>query len=316
MFTKLSPLPGESFWSQVPTHWLRDPRLRGVDKAVLGYLQTHEVGYRVTMEQLIAEMYEGKDALYASVGRLVDLAYLVRAQPRTEQGKFEAVDYTFGPAAFEATYVRNWGRRPAPADVPAGQTGSGFSGTGQPGTGQPGTGKGATKKIRVKRSGLVPPPTPAPVPPAGSVPEQRTGGGIDLSKNNQPPAPPASLAEQQTRMAALVEEVHAARHWPKASIRRVVADIVGEGAHPWPVIAAVMRRVAADPASQGAARLLHVPESWWAEPTGTPPAAAPRRRPWCGQCAPASRLTDTEPARPCPQCSPLVVGMADATVAG
>lgn len=109
MFTKLVALPGENFFTQVPTHWLRDPRASAGLKAVLSYWQSHAIGYRVTIEQTIAEMSEGRDAVYAYVREGIELGYLRKLQDRGARGRFGALEYTLGPAAYEQQYVRNWG---------------------------------------------------------------------------------------------------------------------------------------------------------------------------------------------------------------
>lgn len=118
MFTKVMHLPGENFFTSVPTHWLRDPRASRGLKAVLSYWQSHAIGYRVTIEQTIAEMAEGRDAIYASVKEAVDLGYLVRLQDRGARGRFGSTEYTLGPAAFEQQYVRNWGAQPDGTEGP------------------------------------------------------------------------------------------------------------------------------------------------------------------------------------------------------
>jgi hypothetical protein len=167
MFTKTEAFPGENFYTQVPTHWLRDPFLGAPAKAVLSYWQSHAIGYRVTIEQTIAEMAEGRDFVYAAVRDALDRGYLVRLQGRGGRGRFGSVEYTYGPAAFTQSYVRNWGRRPdgtegpvdaatvdqsaaappaapvdnsTPADVSAGGTAYGFAGSGRTGNGAAGYG--------------------------------------------------------------------------------------------------------------------------------------------------------------------------------
>lgn len=118
MFTKLVALPGENFFTQVPTHWLRDPRASAGLKAVLSYWQSHAIGYRVTIEQTIAEMAEGRDAIYATVREGIALGYLCKLQDRGTRGRFGAIEYTLGPAAYEQTYVRNWGPKPDGTEGP------------------------------------------------------------------------------------------------------------------------------------------------------------------------------------------------------
>lgn len=211
MFSKTERFPGEGFFTQVPTHWLRDPRASATLKAVLSYWQTHAVGYQVTIEQTIAEMREQKAAIYAAVKHGIELGYLERRQDRDARGRRKAVEYTFGPAAFEQQYVRNWGARPdgtegptddgdagaaaavddAPAEpeghVSAGGTGSRFSASGPSGSRKPGSRESDTKKINPQKNNSqeISSEEDQKTPPLSAVtsptrePEAKAGGDFD-----------------------------------------------------------------------------------------------------------------------------------------
>lgn len=203
MFTRTGRLPGEGFYSQIPNHWIRDHRLTAMEFKILCFWASHEVGYRVTIQQTIAEVKEGRDAIYNAVAGLVRHGYLIRSQGRHGEPvgrggktKFAQVDYELGPAAVEQTYERNWGRVPKPPkpqvephpetpeavddpSVSAGQTASGFSVTGSAVTGKP-----DTKKNKVLEDQQPPPPEAETPPPADSSPEHGGGGGAPPSEIN------------------------------------------------------------------------------------------------------------------------------------
>lgn len=297
MFTKMERFPGESFYTPVPTHWLRDPRIRGLDKAILGFLQTHAVGYRVTVEQVIAEMYESRDAIYAAVKRLVEHEYLVRAQARGGGGaqsrggstKFGQVDYTFGRAAFEQTYERNWG---PPEDVAAGGTASGFPVSGSAVTGSAVTGKPDTKYDQgLTDQGLedqTPPVPPARPARARRAPAPRTGGD-DHPPQPKPPPPDPDPDPLAAAAAAVAER----RAWSPRVVGEVMAEMV-EAGRPVDRVIAVMDRVAADPESQGPGRLRVVPDGWWHDPR-RPTSPTPPHPPWCGHCDEVTRTVQVTP---------------------
>lgn len=135
--------PPAANFAMVPNHWFRDPRLSGKAKGYMGYIATHAPGYKLTIKQMIAEMAEGKDAIYAGLAELVKYGYLLRVQQRGEDNQFGEVDYHFGPAAYAQQYERAWGAR---GDVSAGEAASGFSGCGFPGRGEPAPKKTTSKK--------------------------------------------------------------------------------------------------------------------------------------------------------------------------
>jgi hypothetical protein len=170
-------LPGENFYVKVPHHWLRDWRLTGNAKAVLGYWIGHDEAYEVTMIQTLAEFNEGERALYAAIELLISLGYVERYQEHHGGGRgkgFGQVRYDLGPAAFEQQYVRNWGasdpkdHRPrrdgtkAPAravgDVSAGPSASTFRGSTKRARTKGGTKKNNPSEEQPKEDQSNPPP--------------------------------------------------------------------------------------------------------------------------------------------------------------
>ncbi|HKU31081.1 MAG TPA: hypothetical protein VJQ60_11380 [Arthrobacter sp.] len=53
---------------------------------------THEAGWEITIESLVAKGPEGRDAIRASIKELEDAGYLLRERQKTD-GKFGAMDY-------------------------------------------------------------------------------------------------------------------------------------------------------------------------------------------------------------------------------
>lgn len=237
MFTRSGPLPGEGFYTPIPTHWMRDPRLPALGFRVLCFWVSHAVGYRVTVEQTVAEVKEGRDAVYKAVKILDELGYVRRSQARggggnsTQGGstKFGAVEYELGPAAFTQTYTRAWGRQPDPVegqpteplpesqdavppeDVSAGQTASWKAVSGKAVYGNPDTKK--EQGITNKRENP-PPPKARKRATRPATPAQA-----------QEEAAEATLEEQYPGVdPAFVAQVRAvAKHWHRRLIFETLA---------------------------------------------------------------------------------------------
>jgi hypothetical protein len=262
-------LPGENFYVKVPHHWLRDWRLTGNAKAVLGYWLGHDESYEVTMVQTLAEFNEGERALYAAIELLMEIGYVVRYQDHQGGGRgkgFGQVRYDLGPAAFEQQYVRNWGTsdpqdtRPrrdgtsapakAIADVSAGPRASTFRGS---------TKRGPTKGRSKKNNPLEEQPledqNPHPAPLGAEVTavtrEGRTSAALPRGKRSsrtQPKQPPPA-AEGLELLAQLPRPWRECEPW----VRRRLAGDLGKALETYgaPVIAAAIRRYAPDPGAVG-----------------------------------------------------------------
>jgi hypothetical protein len=288
-FQKDVRLPGEGFYTQVPTHWIRDHRLTGNAVRLLSFWQSHEIGYEVTIKQTIAETGMGRDAVYAAVKVLVKFSYLVRAQGRSDDGRMADVQYTFGPAAAEQQYDRAWGKT-------AGQTAYGKAASGETVYGGSAPKKNKVKEDQGKEDHPpYPPTTPAAADP---VPEQSNPGGPESSQEDNP--------NTDTDLVAEIRKVRP--EWSPSSIRRALAhpDVA---CRPAELVRRAALAVAADPATEKPGRLAQS-GPWWSVQQGAPAAPEQRRPEWCGECDERTRqVVDAEdrPAR-CSACHPMLVG--------
>lgn len=183
------------------TFWFRDPRMALPERGLLSFIVTHARGYKLTVAQMIAETKSAKDAVYSSLAKLVALNYVVRHQPRNDDGSFGEITYSYGPAMFECQYERNWGPRrehrnsddsgasSPPGEETAAQAASGFSGSGKPASGRSGSGKPASGKPDTKTrktKGLKPSGDPtnqtpqSPPEPNADAEAKTDGGGSDF----------------------------------------------------------------------------------------------------------------------------------------
>lgn len=318
MFTKIIHLPGENFYTQVPNHWLRDHRLSGVAKALMGYWQSHEIGYRVSIEQTIAEFREGKDAIYAAVKLLRDTGYLVLMQDRGERGKFGSVEYTLGPAAFEQQYTRRWGTQ-ADASVSPGYTASGFPGSGPAGSGSAASGGSDTKKNNPKKNNLeeeqdqrnsLSAPADGAADSVADSSERPSAEREDLEQRMNPKDPKTEAAIG--RMLTLAKET---RGWPWSRCRAEIKTAIED----WgdvDLVEQAWARCLADPLTTSPAR-FNKHDAWWTPQSGVPAQRERETRPeWCGECESYDRTLvvlgegGREAIKKCPKCHPAVVRAA------
>jgi hypothetical protein len=149
--------PPTDGFARVPNDWLRDPKVRGLSKAVLAYFLSHRSGYRLTVKQMAAEFKEGEDALYAAVNDLVAAGYVKRVQRRTTRGVVGEVDFLVIGMDGEFPQVEPLRALPHPenpepvatcddAEFPQVGTASGFTASGSAGSGKSGSKKTRTKK--------------------------------------------------------------------------------------------------------------------------------------------------------------------------
>ena len=73
--------------------WARDGRMSMRARGLLVQLLSHRPGWEVTIESLVRDNPEGRDAVRSAIHELEELGYLVREQ-RREGTKFSGVDYT------------------------------------------------------------------------------------------------------------------------------------------------------------------------------------------------------------------------------
>lgn len=86
------PLPADNY-TLVSNDWARDPKLSLKAKGLLLAISSHKQGYRLTIQQLIAQNRDGRDGIYAGLRELVDAGYMVVIQNRHEDGRMAEVDY-------------------------------------------------------------------------------------------------------------------------------------------------------------------------------------------------------------------------------
>lgn len=144
----------EAGFTRVPNEWARDPKLTTKAKGLLTYLLSHQDGYQLSLKQVIAENADGRDAIYKTLGELVDHGYLSRDQRRGERGKVGEVDYHVADSpqvetasGFTASGESGSGADQGKQDVSAGETASWNAVSGVAVSGKP-----DTKKTRVKKT--------------------------------------------------------------------------------------------------------------------------------------------------------------------
>jgi hypothetical protein len=162
----------EAQFTRVPNQWARDPKLSLKAKGLLAYVLSHQDGYRLTIEQAVAESVGGKTAVYSAIRELVDHGYLRRDQRRGPSGKVGEVDYYVSDApdvtasGFSASGKPESGRDQQERNVSAGGTASRFSASGETACGKSATKKTMSKKTKIQKEEKTTSPLP-PVEPAG-----------------------------------------------------------------------------------------------------------------------------------------------------
>jgi len=124
-------LPTDNF-TIVSNDWARDPDLSYKAKGLLLAISSHKEGYRLSLQQLIAQGKDGRDAVKAGLRELVDAGYMRVIQNRGENGQMNEVDYvltgklsatdedTAAPEGEESARSRQRRSRSAPeADFPS-----------------------------------------------------------------------------------------------------------------------------------------------------------------------------------------------------
>src|SRR5437868_13640081 len=98
-------LPVDRF-TLISNRWLRDERLSWKARGILGWLASHQVGFKVSEGTIIRAAPEGRDSVRAGLGELEAFGYLVRERQRSSNGTFCAVDYILcDPWSVEKTQV-------------------------------------------------------------------------------------------------------------------------------------------------------------------------------------------------------------------
>jgi hypothetical protein len=66
----------ENQFTQIHNAWVRDPNITYKAKGLLTYLLSHEVGYTITIGQIIRESGDGKQAVRSALEELIKAGYL------------------------------------------------------------------------------------------------------------------------------------------------------------------------------------------------------------------------------------------------
>jgi hypothetical protein len=76
----------ESQFTQIHNAWIRDPNLSYKAKGLLTYLLSHEVGYTITIGQIIRESGDGKQSVRSALEELIKAGYLETQRTTDERG--------------------------------------------------------------------------------------------------------------------------------------------------------------------------------------------------------------------------------------
>jgi hypothetical protein len=76
----------ESQFTQIHNAWIRDPHISYKAKGLLTYLLSHEVGYTITIGQIIRESGDGKQAVRSALEELIKAGYLETQRTTDERG--------------------------------------------------------------------------------------------------------------------------------------------------------------------------------------------------------------------------------------
>lgn len=122
-------LSGDGF-TQVPNHWLRDRKLSYKGKGLLAAIASHRDDYELTIEQLITESRDGKDAVATGLKELERVGYLRRlGRQRRSDGTLGAYDYELVESPHNPTTTDSvsagQSQRGKPAVAPARKTRTG-----------------------------------------------------------------------------------------------------------------------------------------------------------------------------------------------
>lgn len=86
-------VPADNF-TIVSNEWLRDGQISLKARGLLALLASHRIGWEVTIDTLVRENPEGRDAIRGAVAELEEAGYLVRDMRVGGGGKFAGVDYS------------------------------------------------------------------------------------------------------------------------------------------------------------------------------------------------------------------------------
>jgi len=76
----------ESQFTQIHNAWIRDPNISYKAKGLLTYLLSHEIGYTITIGQIIRESGDGKQSVRSALEELIKAGYLETQRTTDERG--------------------------------------------------------------------------------------------------------------------------------------------------------------------------------------------------------------------------------------
>lgn len=153
------PIPADGY-TIISNAWLRDPEISWKAKGLLAYIASHEPGYRLGTDQIIAEGRDSRDAVRSGLRELEEAGYLRRVEARDGAGQMLGVDFELtDPERKPVAGKPVAGHDQAKQGVSAGQSSDGKSGHGLLSS------KKTTKKTSSEEGATAPPQ------PDGSKPE-------------------------------------------------------------------------------------------------------------------------------------------------
>ena len=76
----------ENQFTQIHNAWVRDSKLSYKAKGLLTYLLSHEVGYTITIGQIIRESNDGRQAVRSALEELIETGYLETKRTTDQRG--------------------------------------------------------------------------------------------------------------------------------------------------------------------------------------------------------------------------------------
>lgn len=86
------PMAGDRF-TQISNALFRDKRISLKAKGLFGLISTHRDGYGLTIEAILRDSKDGRDAVRSALAELEKYGYLERIQQHDDEGKFAGVVY-------------------------------------------------------------------------------------------------------------------------------------------------------------------------------------------------------------------------------
>lgn len=79
---------------QIPNDWMRDARLSHRARGILAEIMTHSDGWEITVQHLVRNGTEGREAVRTAIKELVKFGYLRQERAQDETGRMLGSQYT------------------------------------------------------------------------------------------------------------------------------------------------------------------------------------------------------------------------------